>query len=43
MKGFVYSVDPHDPNKKWMNVKAAQDDKEKVQAMFEQFVEENYG
>ena len=43
MVGFVYSVDPHDPNKKWMNVKAAQDDKEKVQAMFEQFVEENYG
>ena len=43
MKGFVYSIDPHDPNKKWMNVKAAQDDKAKVQAMFEQFVEENYG
>ena len=43
LKGFVYSVDPHDPNKKWMNVKAAQDDKAKVQAMFEQFVEENYG
>ena len=42
-KGFVYSVDPHNPNKKWMNVKAAQDDKAKVQAMFEQFVEENYG
>ena len=29
--------------KKWMNVKAAQDDKEKVRAMFKQFVEENYG
>nr|DAD57106.1 MAG TPA: hypothetical protein [Bacteriophage sp.] len=43
MKGFVYSVDPKDPNKRWMNVKAAQDDKAKVQAMFEQFVEENYG
>ena len=43
MVGFVYSVDPNDPNKKWMNVKAAQDDKEKVRAMFEQFVEENYG
>ena len=43
IKGFVYSVDPHDPNKKWMNVKAAQDDKDKVKAMFEQFVEENYG
>ena len=43
MKGFVYSVDPKDPNKRSMNVKAAQDDKGKVQAMFEQFVEENYG
>ena len=42
MKGFVYSVDPKDPNKRWMDVKAAQDDKAKVQAMFEQFVEENY-
>lgn len=41
-KGFVYSVDPHDPNKRWMNVKAAQEDKAKVQAMFDQFVEENY-
>ena len=42
MKGFVYSVDPHNPNKRWMNVEAAKRDKEKVQAMFEQFVEENY-
>ena len=43
MKGFVYSVDPKDPNKRWMNVEAAQRDKGKVQAMFKQFVEENYG
>ena len=43
MVGFVYSVDPHDPNKRWVNVEAAQRDKTKVQAMFEQFVEENYG
>lgn len=42
-KGFVYSVDPHDPSKRWMNVKAAQDDKAKVQALFEQFLEKNYG
>lgn len=41
--GFVYSVDPNNPNKRWMNVKAAQDDKAKVQALFEQFQEENYG
>ena len=41
--GFVYSVDPKDPNKRWVNVEAAQLDKAKVQAMFEQFVEENYG
>ena len=43
MKGFVYSVDPKDPHKRWMNVEAAQRDKDKVQAMFKQFVEENYG
>ena len=43
MKGFVYSVDPKDPNKRWMNIEAAKQDKEKVQAMFKQFVEENYG
>ena len=41
--GFVYSVDPKDPHKRWVNVEAAQRDKAKVQAMFEQFVEENYG
>lgn len=41
--GFVYSVDPHDPNKRWVNVKAAQEDKAKVQALFEQFQKENYG
>lgn len=41
--GFVYSVDPKDTNKRWVNVEAAQRDKAKVQAMFEQFVEENYG
>ena len=43
MKGFVYSVDPKDPNKRWVNVEAAKRDKAKVQAMFKQFVEENYG
>ena len=41
--GFVYSVDPKDPHKRWVNVEAAQRDKGKVQAMFKQFVEENYG
>ena len=41
--GFVYSVDPKDPHKRWMNVEAAKRDKDKVQAMFKQFVEENYG
>lgn len=43
MVGFVYSVDPKDPTKRWVNVEAAQRDKAKVQSMFEQFVEENYG
>ena len=43
MVGFVYRVDPKDPNKRWVNVEAAQRDKDKVKAMFEQFVEENYG
>lgn len=42
-KGFVYSVDPNDPSRRWMNVKAAQEDKAKVRALFEQFLEENYG
>ena len=41
--GFVYSVDPKDPNKRWVSVEAAQRDKAKVKAMFEQVVEENYG
>lgn len=41
--GFVYSVDPKDSNKRWVNVEAAQRDKDKVKAMFKQFVEENYG
>ena len=42
-KGFVYSVDPHDSNKRWMNVKAAREDKAKVQVLFEQFIDEVYG
>ena len=41
--GFVYSVDPKERNKRWVNVERAQRDKAKVKAMFEQFVEENYG
>ena len=41
--GFVYSVDPKDPNKRWVNGEAAQRDKDKVKAIFKQFVEENYG
>lgn len=41
--GFVYSVDTKDPNKRWVNIEAAQRDKDKVKAMFKQFVEENYG
>ena len=41
--GFVYSVDPKDPNKRWVNREAAQREKAKVKSMFKQFVEENYG
>lgn len=41
--GFVYSVDPQNPNKRWVNVESAKRDKDKVKSMFEQFVEENYG
>ena len=43
MVGFVYSVDPKEQNKRRVNVEVAERDKAKVQAMLEQFVEENYG